>query len=63
MGPAPVMDPVIELTQVTQTFVSSDSKPVTALLAVELGLRRHEFVFIIGPHRGDDAHARGGGPR
>ncbi|MCO5978214.1 ABC transporter ATP-binding protein [Ideonella oryzae] len=41
--------PVIDLNAVTQTFVSSDGSPVTALQDVDLRLRRHEFVSLIGP--------------
>ncbi|MGC3963450.1 MAG: ABC transporter ATP-binding protein [Rhodocyclaceae bacterium] len=40
---------VIELDGVTQTFVSSDGSPVTALDKVNLSLNKHEFVAIIGP--------------
>ncbi|MFA9439104.1 ABC transporter ATP-binding protein [Uliginosibacterium sp. sgz301328] len=40
---------VIELDGVTQTFVSSDGSPVTALDNVNLSLNRHEFVAVIGP--------------
>ena len=43
------MQHVIDLNAVTQTFVSSDSSPVTALQGVDLHLRRHEFVSLIGP--------------
>lgn len=43
------MQNVIDLDGVTQTFVSSDGSPVTALQGVDLHLRRHEFVSLIGP--------------
>lgn len=43
------MHHVIDLDEVTQTFVSSDGMPVTALQDVDLHLRRHEFVSLIGP--------------
>lgn len=43
------MQNVIDLDGVTQTFVSSDGSPVTALQGVNLHLRRHEFVSLIGP--------------
>jgi len=43
------MQTVIDLNTVTQTFVSSDGSPVTALQGVDLHLRRHEFVSLIGP--------------
>ena len=43
------MQYVIDLNAVTQTFVSSDGSPVTALQGVDLHLRRHEFVSLIGP--------------
>lgn len=43
------MDHVIDLNAVTQTFVSSDGSPVTALQGVDLHLRRNEFVSLIGP--------------
>ena len=43
------MQHVIDLNAVTQTFVSSDGSPVTALQGVDLHLRRHEFVSLIGP--------------
>lgn len=43
------MQHVIDLNAVTQTFVSSDGQPVTALQGVDLHLRRHEFVSLIGP--------------
>lgn len=43
------MQHVIDLSAVTQTFVSSDGKPVTALEGVDLHLRRHEFISLIGP--------------
>src|SRR5690606_4287239 len=40
---------VIDLNAVTQTFVSSDGSPVTALQNVDLHLQRNEFVSLIGP--------------
>lgn len=43
------MPSVIELQAVTQTFVSSDGSPVTALQNVDLPLQRNEFVSLIGP--------------
>lgn len=43
------MTHVIELSEVTQTFLSSDGTPVTALEKVDLSLRKHEFVSVIGP--------------
>ncbi|WP_341677388.1 ABC transporter ATP-binding protein [Niveibacterium sp. SC-1] len=43
------MGHVIELSAVTQTFVSSDGSPVTALDKVKLALNKHEFVSVIGP--------------
>lgn len=43
------MQHIIDLNAVTQTFVSSDRSPVTALQGVDLHLRRHEFVSLIGP--------------
>lgn len=43
------MQTVIDLNTVTQTFVSRDGSPVTALQGVDLHLRRHEFVSLIGP--------------
>lgn len=43
------MQHVIDLNAVTQTFVSSDGAPVTALDGVDLHLRRNEFVSLIGP--------------
>jgi len=43
------MGHVIELSDVTQTFVSSDGSPVTALDKVNLALNKHEFVSVIGP--------------
>lgn len=43
------MQYVIDLNAVTQTFVSSDGSPVTALQGVDLHLRRNEFVSLIGP--------------
>ncbi|WP_159911995.1 ABC transporter ATP-binding protein [Pantoea sp. 18069] len=43
------MSSVIDLNAVTQTFVSSDGSPVTALQNVDLHLQRNEFVSLIGP--------------
>jgi len=43
------MPSVIDLNAVTQTFVSSDGSPVTALQNVDLHLQRNEFVSLIGP--------------
>ncbi len=43
------MPSVIDLQAVTQTFVSSDGSPVTALQNVDLQLQRNEFVSLIGP--------------
>ena len=40
---------VIDLNAVTQTFVSSDGSPVTALHNVDLHLQRNEFISLIGP--------------
>ena len=40
---------VIDLNAVTQTFVSSDGSPVTALQNVDLHLQRNEFISLIGP--------------
>jgi len=41
--------PVIRLTGVGQTFVSTDRTRVTALSGVSLAIDRHEFVAVIGP--------------
>lgn len=43
------MPSVIDLNAITQTFVSSDGSPVTALQNVDLHLQRNEFVSLIGP--------------
>lgn len=43
------MPSVIDLNAVTQTFVSSDGSPVTALCNVDLHLQRNEFISLIGP--------------
>jgi NitT/TauT family transport system ATP-binding protein len=40
---------VISLRQVTQTFVSNDGSLVRALEAVDLSVRRNEFLSLIGP--------------
>ena len=44
-----IMEAVIKLDNVTQTFTAADGSSVTALNNVSLTLQKHEFVAVIGP--------------